>query len=252
MRSRNSCLATCWAAQGTVRSALEPLAQAFFFDAVESDDRLALPPAWARARGDHRRPGPAAAGRAHRRGLARATDPGARAARAGQRRSTSTDTDYGQGTQSAKRVSGSLASGTTGSRQQLSLQLAIVIDATTAKRIAERTLLRLARAQRLRGSTAARLAGPRPDRCGRRGLSRRAPPSARGSPGSMSAPTSRWRCRASRRRLPLTCRRRLPMPGRAGLPQAIAGDTATRLILVDLPLLRDADDTGGPARGSTT
>ena len=42
------------------------------------------------------------------------------------------DADYGQGTQSAKRVSASSPVGTTGSRHQLSLQLSIVLHATTA------------------------------------------------------------------------------------------------------------------------
>ena len=35
------------------------------------------------------------------------------------------------------------------------------------------------------------------------------------------------------------------MPGAGGLVQVIAGPAATRLILPDLPLLRDVDDTGG-------
>ena len=48
------------------------------------------------------------------------------------------DADYQQGTQSAKRAS--LPLPTMHSRQQTSLELALAIDATTAKRIAARTL----------------------------------------------------------------------------------------------------------------
>ena len=127
--------------QATVRSALEPLAQAFFFDAVESDDRLAF-----RLRGrepvatidaQDLLPMDERTGEAWRERRTQELELPERVSVV----HIDKDADYGQGTQSAKRVSASSPAATTGSRHQLSLQLPIVLDATTAKRIAERTLV---------------------------------------------------------------------------------------------------------------
>lgn len=233
--------------QTTVRSALEPLAQAFFFDAVESDDRLAL-----RMRGRE----PVATIDAQ--DLLPMDE---RIGEAWRERRTQElellerlsvvhieqDADYGQGTQSAKRVSASSVAGSTGSRHQLSLQLPIVLDATTAKRIAERTLVA---AWLERSAYEAQL-----------------PPD-----WLALEPTdvidvvfpsgSRFRTRLTRvdvgadytlalqgvsETTASFVSSAIADTGQGRLPPAVAGDAATRLIFVDLPLLRDADDTGGSA-----
>ncbi len=135
--------------------------------------------------------------------------------------------------------------GTTSSRHQLSLQLPIVLDATTAKRIAERTLVA---AWLERSAYEAQLP---PDRLALEPT----------DVIDVVFPSgSAFRTRLTR--VDVGADYTLALQGvsettasfvssaiadggQGRLPQAIAGDAATRLILVDLPLLRDADDTGG-------
>ncbi len=140
-----------------------------------------------------------------------------------------------------------MASETTGSRHQLSLQLPIVLDATTAKRIAERTLVA---AWLERSAYEAQLP---PDRLALEPT----------DVIDVVFPSgSRFRTRLTRvdvgadytlaiqgvsETTASFVSSAIADAGQGRLPQAIAGDAATRLILVDLPLLRDADDTGGSA-----
>ena len=75
--------------------------------------------------------------------------------------------------------------------------------------------------------------------------SRAARPSASASAASRSAPTFLSVSRPWRRRRRATSRPSRARRARAGLVQTIPGQAATRLILPDLPLLRDVDDTAG-------
>jgi len=224
--------------QTTVRGAIEPLAQAFFFDAIESDDLLAF-----RARGRS----PVATIPAEQ--LLPLDE---RTAEAWRERRTQEvelperlsvvymdrDADYQQGTQAAKRVA-------VHSRHQASLTLAMAIDATTAKRIAERTLV------------SAWLE--------RSGYQAALPPDwLRLEPTDVVDVVfpsgSSFRMRLARVDVGADFSLRLEGVsetaatyvstaiadgGQGRLPQLITGEAATRLILPDLPLLRDVDDTGG-------
>jgi hypothetical protein len=118
---------------------IEPLAQAFFLDAVESDDAL-------RFRGRGRTPSATIPGE-----LLLAQD--GQAGESWRERCTQEvelperlgvvymdpDADYQQGSQAAKRTS--LPLPTMRARRQASLQPAMALAGTTAKRIAERTLI---------------------------------------------------------------------------------------------------------------
>jgi hypothetical protein len=229
--------------QTTVRGALEPLARAFFFDAVESDDAL-------RFRGRGRTPS--------------ATIPGdlflpldGQTGEAWRERRTQEaelpewvsvvymdrDADYQQGTQAAKRAS--LPLPTMNSRSQASLELAMALDATTAKRIAERTL-----AGTWLERSAYEAALP-PD------FLRLEPTDV----VDVVLPSgSVFRTRITRLDVGADFSLRLEgvaetaatyistvlADGGSGRPlQRIVVDAATRLILPDLPLLRDVDDAGG-------
>ena len=124
--------------QTTVRGALEPLLRAYAVDVVESDDRLAF-----RKRGR----APVATITAEQ--LVPLDE---RTGESWRERRTQevelpervsvlfmdTDADHQQGSQSAKRAA--LPLPTMHSRDQASLELPLVLDATTARRIAERTL----------------------------------------------------------------------------------------------------------------
>jgi hypothetical protein len=229
--------------QTTVRGAIEPLAQAYFFDAAESDDTL----------------------RFRTRGRAPAATIGAELLvplddRTGEswreRRTQEVElpervsvvymdrgADYQQGTQSEKRASLPLA--TMHSRNQASLELALAIDATTAKRIAAKTLYS---AWIERSAYEAEL-----------------PPDwLRLDPTDVVdvifATGSAFRTRVTRldvgadfslalkgvSETAATYISTVAADGGAGRPpQVIGAEAATRLILPDLPLLRDVDDAGG-------
>ncbi|MBX6376614.1 MAG: hypothetical protein IRZ13_20600, partial [Acetobacteraceae bacterium] len=118
--------------QTTVRGAIEPLAQAYFFDAAESDDLLRF-----RTRGrvpaatigaDLLVPLDERTGESWRERRTQEVELPERISVVYMDR----DADYQQGTQSEKRASLPLA--TMHSRNQASLELALAIDATTAKR----------------------------------------------------------------------------------------------------------------------
>ncbi|MGI3212569.1 phage tail protein, partial [Roseovarius tibetensis] len=124
--------------QTTVRGAIEPLAQAYFFDAAESDDTLRFrtrgrPPA-ATIDADHLLP-------LDERTFERWRERRTQEVELPERVSVvymDAQADYSQGTQSAKRTS--LPRPTMQSRNQSSMELALALDATTAKQIAAKTL----------------------------------------------------------------------------------------------------------------
>ncbi|TVR80063.1 MAG: hypothetical protein EA405_11780 [Rhodospirillales bacterium] len=229
--------------QTTVRGAIEPLAQAYFFDAAESDDTLRF-----RTRGR----APAATigaellvpldertGESWRERRTQEVELPERVAVVYMDR----DADYQQGTQSEKRASLPLA--TMHSRNQASLELALAIDATTAKRIAAKTLYS---AWIERSAYEAEL-----------------PPDwLRLDPTDVVdvifATGSAFRTRITRldvgadfslalkgvSETAATYLSTVAADGGSGLPpQVIGAEAATRLILPDLPLLRDVDDAGG-------
>jgi hypothetical protein len=224
--------------QTTVRGAIEPLAQAFFFDATESDDVLAF-----RKRGrapvatipaDHLLP-------LDERTLESWRERRTQEVELPERLSVvymDRDADYQQGMQAAKRVA-------VHSRHQASLTLTMALDATSAKRIAERTLV------------SAWLE--------RSGYTASLPPDwLRLEPTDVvevAFPSgSSFRLRLTRVDVGADFSLRLEgvsetaasyvsaaiADGGQGRPvQLITGEAATRLILPDLPLLRDVDDAGG-------
>jgi hypothetical protein len=224
--------------QTTVRGAIEPLAQAFFFDAVESDEVLAF-----RRRGrapvatipaDHLLP-------LDERTLESWRERRTQEVELPERLSVvymDKDAGYQQGTQAAKRAA-------VHSRHQASLTLAMALDATTAKRIAEQTLVSawLERS----GFTAALP----PDWL-------RLEPTDVVDVAFLSG--SSFRMRLARVDVGADFSLRLEGVsetaaiyistavadgGQGRMPQLIGGEAATRLILPDLPLLRDVDDAGG-------
>jgi hypothetical protein len=153
------------------------------------------------------------------------------------------DADYQQGLQSAKRVA--LPLGAVHSRHQASLQLAMALEASTAKRIAE---VALATAWLGRSSYEAAL-----------------PPDwLRLEPTDVVDVVfpsgTQFRMRLSRVDVGADFSLRLEGvsetvaryvsaavadAGQGRPVQLITGEAATRLILLDLPLLRDVDDAGG-------
>ncbi|MEW5704929.1 MAG: phage tail protein [Pseudomonadota bacterium] len=229
--------------QTTVRGAIEPLAQAYFFDAAESDDLL----------------------RFRTRGRAPAATIGAdlllpldeRTGESWRERRTQEvelpervgivymdrDADYQQGAQSEKRASLPLA--TMHSRDQASLELALAIDAATAKRIAAKTLYSawIERSQYEGALPPDFLALDPTDVV------------------DVVFPSgSAFRTRITRLDVGADFSLALKgvsetaatyvstalADGGSGRPaQAVGAEAATRLILADLPLLRDVDDAGG-------
>lgn len=229
--------------QTTVRGAIEPLAQAFFFDAVESDDALRFRPRGrapaATITGDLLLPQDGQTGESWRERRTQEAELPERVAVVYMDRGA----DYQQGTQAAKRAS--LPLPTMHSRSQASLQLAMALDATTAKRIAERTLI----SAWLERSTYEAALPPDFLQLEPTDVVDVVLPS-----GSV------FRTRITR--LDVGADFSLRLEGVAetaaayvstvltdsgsGLPlQRIAVDAATRLILFDLPLLRDVDDAAG-------
>ncbi|WP_281301831.1 MULTISPECIES: phage tail protein [unclassified Iodidimonas] len=229
--------------QTTVRGAIEPLAQAFFFDAAESDDTL-------RFRNRGRAPVatiPAEylvsldsqTGESWRERRTQEVELPERVAVVYMDR----DADYSQGTQSEKRAS--LPLPTMHSRNQASLELALAIDATTAKRIAAKTLYS---AWIERSAYEAEL-----------------PPDwLRLDPTDVVDVVfetgSTFRTRINRldvggdfslavkgvSQTAATYVSSVVADGGSGKPvQTVGANAATRLILAALPLLRDVDDTGG-------
>jgi hypothetical protein len=231
------------ARQMTVRSAIEPLAQSYFFDAVESDDLLRF-----RVRGRPPSvtidagllvPIDSQTGESWRERRVQEVELPERVNVIYMDR----DADYEQGTQSEKRVSLPIPS--MHSRNQASLELALAIEATTAKRIAAKTLYS---AWIERSAYEAEL-----------------PPDwLRLDPTDvvdvMFPSGSLFRMRLTRldvganfslaakgvSETAATYVSTVLADGGSGRPlQVIASEAATRLILADLPLLRDVDDAGG-------
>ncbi|HVL73100.1 MAG TPA: phage tail protein [Beijerinckiaceae bacterium] len=231
------------ARQASVRSAIEPLAQAYFFDAAESDDILRF-----RKRG--RAPAASISGtslipldqrtkEAWRERRVQELELPERVSVVYMDR----DSDYQQGTQSEKRSS--LPLPTMHSRHQASLELPLAIDATTAKRIAAKTLYS---AWNERSTYEAQL-----------------PPDwLRLDPTDVVDFTfpSGALFRARLTRVDVGADFSLAVKGVSeaaatyvsaavadrgfGHPaQVLPGEAATRLILPDLPLLRDVDDFAG-------
>jgi hypothetical protein len=229
--------------QTTVRGAIEPLAQAFFFDAAESDDTLRF-----RNRGrtpvatipaEYLVPLDSQTGESWRERRTQEVELPERVAVVYMDR----DADYSQGTQSEKRAS--LPLPTMHSRNQASLELALAIDATTAKRIAAKTLYS---AWIERSAYEAEL-----------------PPDwLRLDPTDVVdvvfATGSTFRTRINRLDVgadfslsvkgvsqeAATYVSSVVADGGSGKPaQLVGANAATRLILPDLPLLRDVDDAGG-------
>ena len=133
--------------QGSARSGIEPVAQAFSFDAVESDDRIRFIP---RAREAVEAPRLTAddlvpareTGRVVQLQRVQETDLPERITvtyqEAGQGTGQETGGDYNQGAQSATRVSQPVA--TMGSRDKRDVELPMALEATEARRIAERLM----------------------------------------------------------------------------------------------------------------
>ncbi|MCV0351592.1 MAG: phage tail protein [Nitratireductor sp.] len=124
--------------QTTVRGAIEPLAQAYFFDAAESDDALRFrtrgrPPA-ATIEADLLLPLDERTGESWRERRTQEVELPERVSVVYM----DAQADYQQGTQSEKRTS--LPLPTMHSRNQSSVELALALDATTAKQIAAKTL----------------------------------------------------------------------------------------------------------------
>ncbi len=229
--------------QSTVRGAIEPLAQAYFFDAAESDDVLRF-----RSRG---RPPIATIDANLLLPLDEQTGESWR-----ERRTQEVElpervsvvymdaqADYSQGTQSEKRTS--LPLQTMHSRNQTSIELAMALDATTAKQIAAKTLYSA-------------------------WIERSAYEAELPTDWLRLDPTdvvdvifdsgSTFRTRITRLDLgagfslavqgvsqtAATYVSDAQADGGSGTPvQIITGQAATQLILPDLPLLRDTDDTAG-------
>ncbi|MEI4235274.1 phage tail protein, partial [Roseovarius sp. D22-M7] len=229
--------------QTTVRGAIEPLAQAYFFDAAESDDTLRFrtrgrPPA-ATIDADHLLP-------LDERTFERWRERRTQEVELPERVSVvymDAQADYSQGTQSAKRTS--LPRPTMQSRNQSSMELALALDATTAKQIAAKTLYS---AWIERSTYEAELPADW----------------LRLDPTDVAdvvfASGSRFRTRITRldvgadyslavtgvSETAATYVSSVAADGGSGTPvQVIGASAATRLILPDLPLLRDTDDTGG-------
>lgn len=229
--------------QTTVRGAIEPLAQAYFFDAAESDDTLRF-----RNRGrapiatipaEYLVPLDSQTGESWRERRTQEVELPERVAVVYMDR----DADYQQGTQSEKRAS--LPLPTMHSRNQASIELALAIGATTAKRIAAKTLYS---AWIERSAYEAEL-----------------PPDwLRLDPTDVVdvvfATGSTFRTRINRldvgadfslaikgvSETAATYVSSVVADGGSGRPvQLVGANAATRLILPDLPLLRDVDDAGG-------
>ena len=229
--------------QTTVRGAIEPLAQAYFFDAAESDDTLRF-----RTRGrqpaatidaDHLLP-------LDERTFDRWRERRTQEVELPERVSVvymDAHADYSQGTQSAKRTS--LPRPTMQSRNQSRMELALALDATTAKQIAAKTLYS---AWIERSAYEAELPADW----------------LRLDPTDVAdvvfATGSRFRTRITRldvgadfslavtgvSEAAATYVSNVAADGGSGRQVQVVGrQAATRLILPDLPLLRDTDDTGG-------
>ena len=227
----------------TVRAALEPLAKAFFFDGVESDDQLAF-----RSRGrepvatlnaDLLMPLAEGSGEAWREQRTQEVelpervtvlfmDPGA---------------DYQQGAQSAKRIANPVP--TMASRTQIILELPLVLSPDTAKSIAAKTLYAawIERSHheaklptdylRLEPTDVVDVTLPS-------GATHRIRIERVDLGADYSLALKGVSQEAASYSVALTA------DGGSGRPpQLLAGDPATKLILPDLPLLRDIDDTGG-------
>lgn len=228
---------------GTVRSAIEPLAQAFFFDGVESDDQLRF-----RLRG---RAPVATLNPDLLMPLTSQTGSGWREARKQEvdlpeRLNViflDTGADYQQGAQAVKRISQPHA--TMASRRQTSVELPMALSPDTAKTIAAKALWS---AWIERSTHEARLPSDylrlEPtdvvDVTLPNGTSHR----VRIERVDIGADYSVALKAVSQEAASYTAN--LTADGGSGRPpQLLAGDPATQLILPDLPLLRDIDDTAG-------
>ncbi|MEO0809067.1 MAG: phage tail protein [Pseudomonadota bacterium] len=229
--------------QSTVRGAIEPLAQAYFFDAAESDDVLRF-----RTRGrspittidaDLLLPLDEQTGESWRERRTQEVELPERVSVVYM----DAQADYSQGTQSEKRTS--LPLPTMHSRNQTSVELAMALDATTAKQIAAKTLYS---AWIERSAYEAELPAD---------WLRLDPTDV---VDVVFASGSTFRTRITRldvgadfslalqgvSETAATYVSNAQADGGSGTPaQVIAGQAATQLILPDLPLLRDIDDTAG-------
>lgn len=229
--------------QTTVRGAIEPLARAWFFDGVESDDLLRF-----------RKRGRAPVATIPQQDLVPLDEERAEVWR--ERRTQEVelpervsvlymdrDADYQQGAQSDKRAA--LPVPTMHSRDQLRLELPIALDATTAKRIASRTLHA---AWIERSSYEGRLSWSwlllEPTDVVEVALESGTLFRSRILRTDVGADFS-MRLRAVSEDAPAYLSTVVGDAG-AGVPQQTIGAAgATRLFLLDLPLLRDVDDLGG-------
>ena len=229
--------------QTTVRGAIEPLAQAYFFDAAESDDVLRFrmrgrPPA-ATIDADLLLPLDERTGESWRERRTQEVELPERVSVVYM----DVQADYQQGTQSEKRTS--LPLPTMHSRNQSSVELALALDATTAKQIAAKTLYS---AWIERSTYEAELPAD---------WLRLDPTDV---VDVVFASGSTFRTRITRldvgadfslavkgvSEAAATYVSNVTADGGSGKPvQIVGGQAATRLILPDLPLLRDTDDTGG-------
>lgn len=229
--------------QTTVRGAIEPLAQAYFFDAVESDDALRFrtrgrPPA-ATIDADLLLPLDERTGESWRERRTQEVELPERVSVVYM----DAQADYQQGTQSEKRTS--LPLPTMHSRNQSSVELGLALDATTAKQIAAKTLYS---AWIERSAYEAELPAD---------WLRLDPTDV---VDVVFASGSTFRTRITRldvgadfslavkgvSEAAATYVSNVTADGGSGKPVQIVGSqAATRLILPDLSLLRDTDDTGG-------
>jgi Putative phage tail protein len=229
--------------QTTVRGAIEPLAQAYFFDAAESDDTLRFrtrgrPPA-VTIDADLLLPLDERTGESWRERRTQEVELPERVSVVYMDRGA----DYQQGTQSEKRTS--LPLPTMHSRNQSSVELALALDATTAKQIAAKTLYS---AWIERSAYEAELPTDW----------LRLDPTDVVDVVFLSGST--FRTRITRldvgadfslavkgvSEAAATYVSNAQADGGSGKPvQVVGSQAATRLILPDLPLLRDTDDTGG-------
>ena len=229
--------------QTTVRGAIEPLAQAYFFDAAESDDVLRFrtrgrPPAGT-IDADLLLPLDERTGESWRERRTQEVELPERVSVVYM----DVQADYQQGTQSEKRTS--LPLPTMHSRNQSSVELALALDATTAKQIAAKTLYS---AWIERSTYEAELPAD---------WLRLDPTDV---VDVVFASGSTFRTRITRldvgaefslavkgvSEAAATYVSNVAADGGSGKPvQIVNGQAATRLILPDLPLLRDTDDTGG-------
>ncbi|MEI4234466.1 phage tail protein [Roseovarius sp. D22-M7] len=232
--------------QGSARAAIEPVAQAFAFDAVETDDRIRFVP---RARDAAEAPSltpddlvPAReTGRVVQLQRVQETDLPERITVTYQ----DTSGDYNQGAQSATRVSQPVA--TMGSRDKRDIELPMALEATEAKRIAER-LMASAWIERDGVEFALRPGFLRLDPTD---LLRVAAPGGTAIAVRLTQVEigADWELRAKgvRHIGSAYLSEAIGATGTGIRPSGVLGDVPSRWVVPQVPLLRDRHDTGGVA-----